>query len=162
MVISVEPAAMTGSVNARATTAKAKRLTAEDLHGENVKAQQQQRAADHGRQAHGEGEVGGVLFGTGAGHVAAGPDEIGDERPFAVVAQIEMARPIPVVGLIGREVERAIMGEIGDVQAGRAQDQHRRQQATRPNRQSGQGAALRTYGDLRASNGTPGSWGDGL
>ncbi len=45
-----------------------------------------------------------------------------------------MARPVPVVGLVGGQVERAVDGQVQQVGGGRTENQEGRQQATAPGR----------------------------
>src|SRR5262249_32178341 len=47
--------------------------------------------------------------------------------PLAVVAPIDVARPVPVVGLIRGEVERAVVGQVQQVGGGGGEDQRDRQ-----------------------------------
>ena len=111
MVMSDEPAAIIGSVRRERHDGAGQPLPAEDLHGQDVEADEQQAAAQHGRQAHGASPRMPVAEG-----LAAGADQLGDQRPLAVVAPVEVARPVPVMGLVGGQVERAMEREIGDMQ----------------------------------------------
>src|SRR5207249_2497393 len=54
---------------------------------------------------------------------AGKPNQPGDKRTLAVIAPVELARPVPVVGFIGSEFERAVKGKIGEAQDGDADDQ---------------------------------------
>ena len=64
MVMSVEPAVTSGSVSAPATRASPSRGRPNTCDGQDVEAGQQQRAADDGGQADGEGEAAGVAAPT--------------------------------------------------------------------------------------------------
>ena len=73
--------------------------------------------------ADGEGEAAGVLLRPGADQLAGQADEPGDERAFTVIAPVEVARPVPVVGLVRGQVQRAGVGQEGDVPDRRRDDQ---------------------------------------
>ena len=115
-------------------------VSAENLHGQHVQADQEQTAADDGRQTDGEHQVAGVRHRPGPGQVAAGADQVGDQRALAVVAPVEMARPVPVMGLVGGQVERTVIGQVEDVAQGGARgsagrpagDRARRAEAANP------------------------------
>ena len=90
-------------------------FAAEDLHRQDVKTNEQEAAANNRGEPNRRHGV--------TAEEAASPDQVGDQRPLAVIAPVEMARPVPVVGFIGGQVERAMMIEIGEMQAGRRQDE---------------------------------------
>src|SRR5262249_25418160 len=58
----------------------------------------------------------------------------GDQRSLAVVAPVEMPGPVPVMGFVLAQVERAIAGQVTDVQPGRAEDEKPRQDSPAPDR----------------------------
>jgi hypothetical protein len=80
-----------------------------------VKTDEQKAAAQNRGQAHREHRV--------AEKFAAKANEPGDERPFAVIAPIEVSRPIPIKRFIRREIKRAPPREVDQSQNCRRRDE---------------------------------------
>ena len=81
------------------------------LHREDVQAQEQQAAEEDRWSADGNHFAAGEAYRPRAEQFATGPDDPGNKRSLAVVAPVEMTRPVPVMSLVGGQIEPAMVGE---------------------------------------------------
>ena len=132
--------------------AERQRLAPVDLHGQDVQAQQEQAPQTTAGSRTAKVRLAVCCSDHAADDRTAGPDQVGDQRPLAVVAPVEVARPVPVMGLVRRQVEGTVMGKVGDVQARPRRGSAPPPAGDMPTRANGAmlrlAAATRTFGDL--------------
>src|SRR5579875_1133973 len=81
---------------------------------------------------------------------AARADDPGDQGAFAVVAPAELTRPIPVLGLVAREVDRAVVRQVAEMRAERGRDERGENQPASGRRQPGEKPGRRiSHGERR-------------
>src|SRR5262249_20551444 len=83
----------------------------------------------------------------------APPDQVSDHGPLAVVAPVQVPRPVPVVGLIRSQIERAVAGQIGKVEKTRGDDEEEGQCTPAPAWGPGRGGRCTGHRHILACDG---------